>query len=87
MSKKTVKQYDIEAEREGINQSVLTYQLGKATNNEYSKLGKTLADRNVDNSSIWDIIVEKSNNKTYGTGWNYIEKGTTIEGYGKSKYR
>ncbi len=79
--------YTIASEREYLEQNVLLYQMQAVTNNdEKGKLGKPLYDRTVENSSIWDIIVEKENSNLYGTGWNYIEKGNSIEGYGEAKY-
>ena len=54
---------------------------------EYKKIGETLCDRTAENSAIWNIIQEKENDKKiYGTGWNYIEKGSNLENYGKAKY-
>lgn len=87
MTKKATGSYQIASEREYLEQNVLSVQLDKYLQNVSSeKLGKSLVDRNLENSSIWDIIVEKSENKTYGTGWNYLEKGTILEDYGETKY-
>ncbi len=86
-AKKATKEYQIASEREYLEQNILSVQLDKYMGNVSSeKLGKSLVDRNLENSSIWDIIVEKSENKTYGTGWNYLEKGTILEDYGETKY-
>ncbi len=86
-AKKATKEYQIASEREYLEQNVLSVQLDKYLQNVSSeKLGKSLVDRNLENSSIWDIIVEKSENKTYGTGWNYLGKGTVLEDYGETKY-
>ncbi len=69
-------------EEETLKMQLLAMQM----NDNIKKVGKPLYDRNLDNSSIWDIIIQNKENITYGTGWNYLEKGTEIEGYGKSKY-
>ena len=84
-TKVAVDKYQIENEKEALSMTVTSYKLGEYLEDGDTKIGKELLDRNLENSSIWDIIVEKSNNKTYGTGWNYVEKGTEIEGYGKTK--
>ncbi len=74
-------------EREYLEQNAISTQLSNILDDTSSKkLGKTLYDRNLENSSIWDIVVEQSTNKTYGTGWNYVEKGTELDGYGEAKY-
>lgn len=48
------------------------------------KLGEILNTKNFENSSNWHII--KVNDKSYETGWNYIEKGTELENYRKAAY-
>ncbi len=74
-------------EREYLEQNAISTQLSNILDDTSSKkLGKTLYDRNLENSSIWDIVVEQSTNKIYGTGWNYVEKGTELYGYGEAKY-
>ncbi len=84
-TKEAAKKYQTEAEREALEMSIMSYKLGENKEDESPKLGKKLVDRSLDNSSTWDIIVEKSTNKTYGTGWYYIEKGQEIEGLGTAK--
>ncbi len=84
-SKQTVDIYEQEVENEALALSMTSYNLAANTEKDNYKLGKSLSDRNLKNGSTWDIIVEKSDNTTYGTGWNYVEKGTEIEGYGKAK--
>ena len=87
MAKKATESYQIASEREYLEQNVLSVQLDKYLQNVSSeKLGKTLYDRNLENGSIWDIIVEKENNKSYGTGWNYLGKGTALQDYGETQY-
>ena len=72
---------EIANEKEGISLDVIEYQMDKENN---TKLGTTLYTKNADNSSIWDVFVDNINNITYGTDWNYINKGTNIENYGKA---
>ena len=55
----------------------------RGTSNLVHKLGTILYDKNAENSTIWDVIV--ANEITYGTNWNYVEKGTNIEGYGTTQ--
>ncbi len=83
-AKKATESYKTASEREYIEQNVLSVQLDKYMGNVSSeKLGKELNTRNLNNTSNWHII--KVNEKSYETGWNYIEKGTELEGYGKAK--
>ena len=83
-SQKAVKNYDIASEREYLEQNVLSVQLEKYIGNVSSeKLGEILNTKNLENSSNWHII--KVNDKSYETGWNYIKKGTELEGYGKAE--
>ncbi len=84
-TREAAKKYQTESEREALEMSIMSYKLGENKENESSKLGKKLVNRNLDNSSTWDIIVENSTNKTYGTGWYYIEKGQEIEGLGTTQ--
>ncbi len=85
-TKQATKEYEISAEKETIGQSILSEQLKKEIGEgEFKYLGKELHDRNMDNSSIWDIIVANSDNTTYGDKWRYLEKGEEIENYGKLK--
>ena len=46
-------------------------------NNNYN-FGKRLYDKTIENGNRWNIIVLKENNKTYGTDYTYVEKGTQI---------
>ena len=55
------------------------------TSNKYY-LGIPLYDKTLENGNKWNIIVENGSQTIYGTGWNYIEKGTEIANYGKTKY-
>ena len=84
-TKEAAKKYQTESEREALEMLVMSYKLGSNTEDENAKLGKELLDRNLKNSSTWNMIVDESNDKRYGTGWYYIEKGQEIEGFGKAK--
>ncbi len=72
-------------EREYLEQNVISAQLSYALDDTSSKkLGEELNTRNLEHTSDWHII--KANDKTYGTDWNYVEKGTKLGGYGEAKY-
>ena len=76
---------DIASEREYLEQNVLSVQLDEYIENVSSeKLGKELNTKNLDHSYNWHII--KVNDKSYETGWNYVETGTELQDYGKAKY-
>ena len=79
-AKKAKEETKIASEKEGLLLSVTNYQIDKK---EENKLGIILYDKNAENSTIWDVIV--ANGITYGTNWNYVEEGTNIDGYGKTK--
>ena len=81
MADKAVSNYKASSEKETLSMYMLSSQLDK----EKISIGKSLKDKNIKNSTDWNIVVTKEDNKPYGTGWNYIEKGTEIEGYGKVK--
>lgn len=51
-------------------------------NNNYS-MGERLYDRNIANGNKWKIIYDIHNEKTYGTNWIFIQKGTNMDNYGK----
>ncbi len=53
--------------------------------NDISGIGVPLYDKSLENSNKWNIIYDTKNDKTYGTGWYYLQKGTEIPGYGKIK--
>ena len=48
-------------------------------------IGTKLYDKSIVNGNKWNIIVINDTQKQYGTGWNYIEKGTNINSYGITK--
>ncbi len=84
MTRKATESYQIASEREYLEQNVLSVQLDKYMGNVSSeKLGEALKTRNLENSANWHIV--KVNDKSYETGWNYIEKGTELDEYGKAE--
>ena len=72
------------SEKEAISMILL----GEAidNNSETTSLGTTLYDRTQANGTNWHIISTNKGEKIYGTGWNYIAKGTFIEGIGNSEH-
>ncbi len=77
--------YTIASEREYLEQNVLLVQLEKATDNvSTQKIGETLNSKNLDHTSDWHIL--KVDDVSYETGWNFVEKGTELNGYGKAQY-
>lgn len=82
MSQKAKIETEIASEREEISLDVIEYQINEINK---TKLGTTLYDKNQDNSAIWDLFVNNTTNITYGTGWNYISKGTNNENFGTTK--
>lgn len=54
---------------------------------EYSEsyIGEKLYDKTIANGNKWHIIIVNDSQKKYGTGWNYIPKGTNINNYGATK--
>ena len=84
MAQKAAESYQTTSEKEYIEQNVLSVQLDKYMGKVSSeKLGEILNTKSIENSSNWHII--KVNDKSYETGWNYIEKGTELAGYGKAE--
>ena len=55
----------------------------KNSNDYY--IGKKLYDKTLANGNKWNIIILNDSQKKYGTGWNYIQKGTNIDSYGVTK--
>lgn len=73
---------EIEAEREFIQ---LSYMDNQISENKNYNIGKTLYDKTIENGNIWHIIMDLNEEKTYGTGYNYISAGTQIQDYGEVK--
>ena len=71
-------------EKEEIEQSILLAKMNEYLDSSDSNhIGTPLYDKNLANGDIWNIIVD-SNQKVYGTGWNFIGKGTNIADYGEA---
>lgn len=80
-TKYAVDKYNKSNIREYLEQTLLALQLDKSSGDGNSKkLGEELYTRDLNHSHNWHIV--KVNDKTYGTGWNYVEKGKELEGYG-----
>ena len=87
LAKEAGEKTKLTSEKEVLQVSVASYQLGKFSGNKEELLGKSLLDKELKNSSTWDIVVEKTGDKnSYGTGWNFLEKGTELKGYGKAEH-
>lgn len=72
----------IATEKEAISLNIINYEVGE--NSKYL-IGTQLYDKTMENSTIWDIIITKNPEFTYGTDWRYIGKDIEIEEYGKTK--
>ena len=66
---------EISNEKEAIQLDISLANMERALNNKYF-IGKPLYDKTIENGNKWDIIVENEKQKTYGTGWYLISKGT-----------
>lgn len=76
-------------EQEAIEQIIVSESADKIQYpEEKSKyhIGIDLIDKSLENGNSWNIIVVNESQKSYGTGWTYIEKGTELMDYGKSNY-
>ena len=74
---------EISNEKEAIQLDISLANMERALNNKYF-IGKPLYDKTIENGNKWDIIVENEKQKTYGTGWYLISKGTEIANFGKT---
>lgn len=77
------KMTEISNEKEAIQLDISLANMERALNNKYF-IGKPLYDKTIENGNKWDIIVENETQKTYGTGWYLILKGTEIANFGKT---
>lgn len=78
-TKQATEKYKEAEEKERIQTELYSMQIEMNTNNDSkTKLGKKLYNKNIENGSRWDIIVINDSKKIYGTGWNFIEKGSKI---------
>ena len=48
-------------------------------------IGTPLYDRTLENGDKWNIVVDNTTQKNYGTGWNYVAKDTEISNYGRTQ--
>ena len=73
------------SEEEAIRMSITSNNMQNYIDNSSNTnmIGKNLYDKVLSNGDKWNIVVV--NNKTYGTGWNFIEKNTAIENYGTTE--
>ncbi len=87
-AQRAAQNYTVASEKEYLQEDVLEYQMQEIINGEeHSKIGVMLCDKTAENGGRWDIIqVKDDNDTTYGTGWNYIEKGSDLANYGSAKY-
>ena len=65
-------------EKEIISMAILEQKL----DNTELQIGTLLYDRTIENGTKWHILTNKNDGTIYGTGWNYIPKGTSIVNYG-----
>lgn len=73
----------ISTEKEAIQLTMINRE---ATGKEKYNIGEELISKELANGDKWKIIYVKSTKTTYGTGWNYLESGISLENYGKTKY-
>ncbi len=84
-----VSRTEISSETEALEQIIVSENTDKIQNpEEKSKyhIGIDLIDKSLENGNSWNIIVINESQKSYGTEWTYIEKGTELMDYGKSNY-
>ena len=80
---KAKKETIISTEKEAIELTMINRE---ATGKEKYNIGEELISKELANGDKWKIIYVKSTKTTYGTGWNYLESGISLENYGKTKY-
>ena len=68
-------------EKESLQLKILEAQM----ENKAPNIGTTLYDKSIENGNKWNIIYVAKTDKTYGTDWIYIQKGTEIPDYGNAK--
>lgn len=81
-SQKAKEQTKIASEKEALQLTIMSQEVSKE---EKYNIGAKLYDKTVANGNKWNVIKDNENDITYGTGWNYIEKGTRIENWGKAQ--
>ena len=80
---KAKKETIISTEKEAIQLTMINRE---ATGKEKYNIGEELINKELANGDKWKIIYVKSTKTTYGTGWNYLESGISLENYGETKY-
>lgn len=81
-SQKAKEQIEIASEKEALQLTIMSQEISKE---EKYNIGAKLYDKTVANGNKWNVIKDNESDMTYGTGWNYIEKGTQIENWGKAQ--
>lgn len=77
---------EVSSEKEAIQLNITLAKMENILDNSNKYyIGIPLYDKNLENGNKWNIIVKNKTQTIYGTGWNYIEKGTEINNYGKTK--
>ena len=78
---------EISNEKEAIELCITIANMNNSldSSNKYY-IGTELYDKTLTNGNKWNIIVENESQTIYGTGWNFIIKGTEIENYGQTHY-
>lgn len=78
---------EISNEKEAIGLCITIANMNNSldSSNKYY-IGTELYDKTLANGNKWNIIVENESQTIYGTGWNFIIKGTEIENYGQTQY-
>lgn len=74
-------------EKEAIQLNITFANMKKVldyTNKYY--IGEELVDKTLENGDKWNIVVNNDTLEQYGTGYNYIKKGTEILNYGETQY-
>ncbi len=82
-AKLAVNKYDVASEQEILQQQIIEYRM----DNSIEKIGEKLSDKvSSVTDSNWKVIQLNNSDENYGTNYYYIEKGTEIANYGKTKY-
>lgn len=82
LAKKAKEDTKMASEEEMLKVQILSAKM----ENTSIELGENLYDKTVENGAIWHLIIENESNKEYGTGWNYIKKGTNLGRNAISQY-
>ena len=76
---------EIESEREMIQTEYVSKKMENIDEESIDEkvIGEKLKDSSIESGENWKVVMvkdENGNNTMYGTGWNYISKGTEING-------